>query len=94
MKKKKERIIKFGGMHFVSNVSEVQINQFVASLPEEKRESLAEVAHELQEAGLISMVPEKFTTIDTDQEDEQETHPEMNPDPYAVEDDPYVPGEY
>lgn len=93
-KKKKEHTVKFGGMQFVNNVSEEQINEFVANLPDEKRDSLAEVAHELQQAGMISMIPGEFKTIDRDQEDEQETHPEMTPDPYAENEQPYAPGEY
>lgn len=94
MKKRQERTIKFGGMQFISKVSEEQINEFINNLPAEQRDSLAEVAHELQAAGLVSLIPGRYRTIDRDQEDEQETHPEMNPDPDPKEPNPYAPGEY
>ncbi len=74
--------MKYGGITFVNNVSEEEINKFVRELPEEKRDSLAEVTVELRNAGLIDLIPGKYSTIDKDQEDEQESHPEMNPDPY------------
>lgn len=80
---RKEHIMKYGGVKFLNNVSEKEINLFIRDLPEEKRESLAEVTEELVKAGLIDIIPGHYSTVDKDQEDEQESHPEMNPDPYA-----------
>lgn len=80
---KKEHIMKFGGVTFVNNVSEEEINKFIRDLPDDKRDSLAEVTKELRDAGLIELKPGQFSTIDHDQGDEQESHPEMPTDPYA-----------
>lgn len=44
-----------GGVHFKQNVSEQEINRYVKSLPEEKRESMFQVMKELEAAGMITI---------------------------------------
>ncbi|GLG01977.1 hypothetical protein Alches_20180 [Alicyclobacillus hesperidum subsp. aegles] len=46
---------KYGGVHFVQLAPGQDINKFVRSLPEAKRDSLFEVLHELDQAGLIAI---------------------------------------
>lgn len=67
-----ESYVKYGGMKFVNNVPPAEINEFVRNLPAEKRESLFEVVHELDRAGLISLDDSELTTIDTETEQWQE----------------------
>ncbi|MFP3388912.1 hypothetical protein [Brevibacillus sp. SIMBA_040] len=47
---------KYGGVHFRSHVTPVEINNFIRKLPAGKRESLFEVLEQLDKAGLISVV--------------------------------------
>lgn len=61
-----ESYIKYGGMKFVNNVHPAEINRFVRTLPAEKRDSLFEVVHELDRAGLITLDDSELTTIDLD----------------------------
>lgn len=44
---------KYGGVHFTQQAATQDINAFVRALPAEKRDSLFEVLHELDAAGLI-----------------------------------------
>lgn len=46
---------KYGGVHFMQMAPVQDINKFVRELPDEKRDSLFEVLHELNEAGLIEI---------------------------------------
>lgn len=70
-----ERIIKYGGVKFRNLVPPVKINRFVNKLPIKKRESLFEIASELQEAGLIDVLNERSqSTIDKDLIDDQMTN--------------------
>lgn len=78
-----DHILKYGGIKFVKNVSTEEINEFVNNLSVEKRKNLANVTMELKNAGMITLIPGAYSTIDDEMEDEQETYPEMNPDPYA-----------
>jgi len=67
-----ERIIKYGGVKFRNLVPPVKINRFVNSLPRNKRESLFEIASELQHAGLIRVFNDRsHSTIDKDMIDDQ-----------------------
>lgn len=59
-----EMYLKFGGVKFHNNVSPEEINTFVARLPAERRGSLFQVAKELESAGLITLEPGAFGTID------------------------------
>lgn len=62
-----ERIMKYGGVKFRNLVPPVKINRFVNRLPLQKRESLFEIASELQEAGLIDVLEGRaHSTIDKD----------------------------
>ncbi|MDI9441437.1 MAG: hypothetical protein QM392_04805 [Bacillota bacterium] len=56
--------LKYGGVHFVNNVSPEEINRFVNSLSEEERSSLYNVVTLLREEGLISLIDDDITTID------------------------------
>ncbi len=56
--KQRVRTIKYGGIKYVNNVSEEKINSFVEQLPENKRDSMAEVTQILKDEGLISLIPE------------------------------------
>lgn len=70
-----ERIIKYGGVKFRNLVPPVKINRFVNSLPRSKRESLFEIASELQHAGLIRVFNDRsHSTIDKDTIDNQMTN--------------------
>ncbi|MFC7440127.1 hypothetical protein [Laceyella putida] len=51
-----EHFARHGGTHFRANVSEQEINAYVRSLPEEKRESMYEVMKELAAAGKITLL--------------------------------------
>ena len=67
-----ERVIKFGGVKIRNLVPPVKINRFVNSLPPERKESLFEVASELQDAGLIQVLNSRaHSTIDQDTIDDQ-----------------------
>lgn len=44
---------KYGGVHFTQLAPVKEINDFVRGLPEEKRDSIFEVMHELDKSGLI-----------------------------------------
>lgn len=67
----KEYYLKYGGVKFKNNVPPEQINKFVAGLPEERRNSLYEVAKELWDQGLITIYEGEFTTIDDELYDAQ-----------------------
>ena len=70
-----ERILKYGGAKFKNLVPPVKINRFVNRLPRNKRESLFEIASELQEAGLIEVLNDRSqSTIDKDTIDDQMTN--------------------
>jgi len=70
-----ERILKYGGVKFRNLVPPVKINRFVNQLPSKKRESLFEIASELQEAGLIDVLNDRaHSTIDKDTIDDQMTN--------------------
>ncbi|MDR3585394.1 MAG: hypothetical protein P4L59_08735 [Desulfosporosinus sp.] len=70
-----ERIMKYGGVKFRNLVPPVKINRFVNRLPRIKRESLFEIAGELQEAGLIEVLNGRaHSTIDKDTIDDQMTN--------------------
>lgn len=67
-----ERIMKYGGVKFRNLVPPVKINRFVNRLPFEKRDSLFEIASELQEAGLIDVLEGRaHSTIDKDTIEDQ-----------------------
>jgi hypothetical protein len=57
--KQKVSTIKYGGIKYINNVPLEEINKFVEELPEEKRESMAEVTQILKEKGMISLIPEE-----------------------------------
>jgi len=67
-----ERIMKYGGVKFRNLVPPVKINRFVNDLPLGKRDSLFEIASELQEAGLIDVLEGRaHSTIDKDTIEDQ-----------------------
>lgn len=67
-----ERVLKYGGAKIRNRVPPVKINRFVNRLPLDKRQSLFEVASELQAAGLIEVLNERIqSTIDQDTVDDQ-----------------------
>ena len=61
-----KKFVKYGGMKFENNVPVEEINNFVKSLPPEKKDSLFEVVKELDSAGLITLDDSELTTIDLD----------------------------
>lgn len=70
-----ERIIKYGGVKFRNLVPPVKINRFVNRLPRYKRESLFEIASELQAVGLIEVLNGRaHSTLDKDTIDDQMTN--------------------
>ena len=67
-----ERILKYGGAKIRNLVPPVKINRFVNRLPENKKDSLFEVASELQQEGLIQVLNERTqSTVDKDTVEEQ-----------------------
>ena len=70
-----ERILKYGGVKFRNLVPPVKINRFVNQLPRYKRDSLFEIASELEAAGLIDVFNDRaHSTIDKDTIDNQMTN--------------------
>lgn len=70
-----ERILKYGGVKFRNLVPPVKINRFVNQLPRYKRESLFEIASELEGAGLIDVLNGRaHSSIDKDTIDDQLTN--------------------
>ncbi|MDP4126727.1 MAG: hypothetical protein Q8912_07280 [Bacillota bacterium] len=70
-----ERILKYGGVKIRNLVPPVKINRFVNNLPDNKRDSLFEIAGELQEAGMIDVLNDRsHSTIDKDTIDNQMTN--------------------
>lgn len=61
--------LKYGGVRFIRNATQEEINAFVNSLPEKERRSLQNVVSLLEEEGLITLVPGDTTTIDEDMEE-------------------------
>lgn len=69
-----ERVLKYGGVKFRNLVPPVKINRFVSELPQDKRDSLFEVASELSEAGMIEILNDReHSTIDQDLVDDLST---------------------
>ncbi|CAA7601923.1 Hypothetical protein DEACI_2594 [Acididesulfobacillus acetoxydans] len=67
-----ERVLKFGGAKIRNMVPPVKINRFVQNLPEERKDSLFEIATELRQAGLIKLLEGRDqSTIDRDTVDDQ-----------------------
>jgi hypothetical protein len=76
---KGKQYLKYGGVAFTNNVPPEEINRFVRELPEEDRQSLYQVVHKLQDAGLITVHDGDVTTIDDEMEPYLETGPEAQP---------------
>ena len=51
-----EHFARHGGVHFRTNASPQEINNFIRKLPAGKRDSLFEVLDQLDQAGLITVV--------------------------------------
>jgi len=51
-----DHFVRHGGVHFRTNVSPQEINNFIRKLPAGKRDSLFEVLDHLDQAGLITVV--------------------------------------
>ncbi|MCK8816972.1 hypothetical protein MWH28_06240 [Natroniella sulfidigena] len=65
-----EHFLKYGGIKFEYRASEEEVREFVNNLPEDKRDSIAEVSQILDQEGLIDLKPE-FSTIDKEMLDAQ-----------------------
>jgi deoxyhypusine synthase len=62
-----ERVLKYGGVKFRNLVPPVKINRFINKLPQDKKDSLFEIASELSDAGLIEVLNDRaHSTIDQD----------------------------
>ncbi|GAB6137822.1 hypothetical protein [Halanaerobaculum tunisiense] len=70
MADKTEHFLKYGGVKFEYKTSEEEVREFINQLPEQKRESLAEVSEILEEEGLIELKSE-YSTIDKELLDAQ-----------------------
>lgn len=67
-----ERILKYGGVKIRNLVPPVKINRFVNELPADKKDSLFEIASELEQEGLIQVLNERTqSSIDKDLIDDQ-----------------------
>jgi|GEM_PF-1230377 len=62
MKKQQDHFARHGGVHFTNNVSPEEINDFVDSLPEDRKESMFEVLQELRDEGMIDIVDDHVFT--------------------------------
>ncbi|MBM7590222.1 hypothetical protein [Brevibacillus fulvus] len=51
-----DHFVRHGGVHFRSNATPEEINNYVRKLPAGKRDSLFEVLEQLDNAGLITIV--------------------------------------
>lgn len=60
--------IKYGGVAFTSNVPPEEINEFVAGLPAEDRQSMYHVVRRLSAEGLITLHEGDFSTADDEME--------------------------
>lgn len=56
----REKFLKLGGQKFRPLVKPQEINSYVDSLPAEKRESMFEVARELQDKKMIEILPDSL----------------------------------
>ncbi|WP_408956109.1 hypothetical protein [Natroniella sp. ANB-PHB2] len=65
-----EHFLKYGGIKFEYRASEEEVREFVNNLPQDKRDSIAEVSQILNKEGLIDLKPE-FSTIDKEMLDAQ-----------------------
>ena len=67
-----EQHMKFGGMKVKNNVPVEDINEFILSLPDEKRDSWAEVTQILEKKDMITMEGgDEYSTIDDELLDAQ-----------------------
>lgn len=67
-----ERVLKYGGVKIRNLVPPVKINRFVNQLPDDRKESLFEIASELEQEGIIQVLNERSpSTIDQDSVDDQ-----------------------
>lgn len=57
-----DHFVKHGGVHFRTNVSPQEINNFIRKLPAGKRDSLFEVLEQLDQSGLISVINDHVFT--------------------------------
>jgi len=72
MFKQIEQHMKFGGMKVKNEVPIEEINDFILSLPDEKRDSWAEVTQILENKGMINMEGgDEYSTIDDELLDAQ-----------------------
>lgn len=63
---RKKMYLKYGGMQFRNLVKAEEINKHVRKLPAEERDSIFEVAKELQAEGMIEIVPAQQETAGED----------------------------
>lgn len=77
---KRQLYAKYGGVHFVQTAPAQDINDFVRSLPADKRDSLFEVLHELDEAGLIEIRNDENWTDPYGEIHPAHPHGQQNPD--------------
>lgn len=69
----KDKYLKFGGMKFTQQASNKEINSFVRELSGEQKQSLFQVAKELDEENLIELHNGEMNTIDNETLSDQET---------------------
>lgn len=63
---RKTRFLKYGGVRFRPLVKPQTINRYVRSLPAYKRDSMYEVAKELQDKKMIDILPGEMSTSGDD----------------------------
>ncbi|MFP4016450.1 MAG: hypothetical protein ACOCQO_01740 [Halanaerobiaceae bacterium] len=56
--KQKVKTMRYGGVKYINNVPREEIAHFIDELPEDKRDSMAEVTQILKDEGLISLIPD------------------------------------
>ncbi len=57
-----EHFARHGGVHYQTNVNKEQINLYVRSLPENRRQSMYQVMKELEAAGMITVINDGVLT--------------------------------
>ena len=54
--KQRVKTMRYGGIKYITNVPNEEISEFINNLPEDGRESMADLTQVLKDEGLISLI--------------------------------------